>query len=122
MARIEGEVVVARPVDEVFGYVADSRHEPAYNPRMLHCELVTPEPVGVGSRFVAFMATRPRPMRMVTELTGFEPGRRLESSTTAGMAEVQGSLRFDPVPQGSRMRWSWEVRPHGMARLLGPVI
>ena len=122
MARIEGEVVIARPVEEVFGYVADERHEPTYNPRMLRSELLTGEPVRLGSRFVAFMATRPRPMRMETELTGFERPHRLESRTTAGSAEVRGALTFDPVPQGTRMRWSWEVHPYGMARLLGPLI
>ena len=122
MARVTGETVIRRPVDEVFDYVADERHEPSYNPRMVHAELATPGPVGQGTKFVALMASRPRPMQMVTELTGYERPRRLESRTTAGPAEVRGSLSFDPVPEGTRMRWSWEVHPHGMARLLGPVI
>ena len=122
MARIKGETVIARPVDEVFDFVADTRNEPAYNPRMVHSELLTPEPVGRGSRFAAYMATRPRPMRMVTEVTGYDRPHRLESRTTAASAQVEGSLTFTPVPEGTRMQWSWEVRPTGVLRLLGPVI
>ena len=122
MARIEGEVVVARPVDEVFGYVADERHEPAYNPRMLRADLLTGEPVGLGSRFAAFMATRPRPMRMDTELTGFDPPRRLALRTTSGFGEVTGGITFDAVAGGTRMRWSWQLRPHGVLRLASPVL
>jgi hypothetical protein len=33
MARIEGEIVIARPVDEVFGYAAGQRDEPDDNRR-----------------------------------------------------------------------------------------
>jgi hypothetical protein len=29
MARIEGEIVIGRPMDVVFDYVADQRNEPA---------------------------------------------------------------------------------------------
>ena len=35
MARVEGEIVINRPVEEVFDFVADERNEPRYNPRML---------------------------------------------------------------------------------------
>jgi len=38
MAHIEGEIVIKRPVDEVFDFVADERNEPRYNPRMLRAE------------------------------------------------------------------------------------
>jgi hypothetical protein len=37
-------------------------------------------------------------------------------------ADIAGTLRFDPVDGGTRMRWSWELRPRGLYRLLAPVI
>jgi hypothetical protein len=67
MARIDGEIVISRPVEEVFDFVADERNEPRYNPRMVSSELLTPEPVGLGSRFRAEMRTRPRPVVMTTD-------------------------------------------------------
>jgi len=33
MARIAGEIIIGRPVDVVFGYVADQSNEPRYNRR-----------------------------------------------------------------------------------------
>ena len=48
-ARVEGEIVIGRPVEEVFDYVADERHEPNFNSRMSRVELLTPEPIGLGS-------------------------------------------------------------------------
>jgi hypothetical protein len=35
MARIKGVIVIGRPVDVVFNYVADQSSEPRYNPQMV---------------------------------------------------------------------------------------
>jgi hypothetical protein len=48
MARIEGAIVIGRPVDVVFDYVADQSNEPQYNPHMVRAEKITPGPVGKG--------------------------------------------------------------------------
>lgn len=37
-------------------------------------------------------------------------------------ADIDGMLTFEPVPDGTRMHWSWHVRPKGPSRLLAPVI
>lgn len=29
---------------------------------------------------------------------------------------------FDPVPEGTRMRWSWDVQPGGILKLLSPLV
>jgi hypothetical protein len=42
MTRIDGEIVIDRPVDVVFDYVADQSNEPQYNPRMVRAEKITP--------------------------------------------------------------------------------
>ena len=47
MARVGGEVLINRPVELVFDYVADQRNELAYNPRMLRSEKITDGPIGV---------------------------------------------------------------------------
>jgi hypothetical protein len=48
---IEREIVINRPVDEVFDFVADARNEPRRNPRMLRAEKLSAGPVGLGTRF-----------------------------------------------------------------------
>ena len=49
MARIEGEIVIDRPVEEVFDFVADERNEPRYNPQMLRAEQISSGPIGLGT-------------------------------------------------------------------------
>jgi hypothetical protein len=61
-------------------------------------------------------------MDMTMAVTEFSPPQRLASRTTMPGADVRGALTFDPDPTGTRLAWSWEVRPHGVLRLAGPLI
>ncbi len=121
MARIEGEIIIHRPVEEVFDFVADERNEPRYNPHMLSVELTSAGPIGLGSRFRAELKTGRRTMQMTIEFTGFDRPRRLASSTHSSMMDTVGALTFDLTAKGTRMRWSWDVHPRGALRLM-PVI
>jgi uncharacterized protein YndB with AHSA1/START domain len=129
MALIEGEILIERPVEEVFDFVADERNEPRYNRRMSAAELLTPEPIGTGSRFHAEMETMRRTVDMTVEFTRFDRPRLLaltsQSVTRGGRGRpmvVGGSLTFDPVAKGTRMRWAWQVETPGPMKLLRPII
>jgi uncharacterized protein YndB with AHSA1/START domain len=121
MPHIEGEIVINRPVAEVFDFVADERNEPRYNPRMRHAEKTTAGPIGVGTRFRAEF-TSPRRAVATTEITSYEPPSRLASSTHLSGMDIRGTLNFEIVPEGTRMRWSWQLHPHGLLKLLGPLV
>ena len=122
MARIEGEIVIGRPVDVVFDYVADQSNEPQYNPHMVRADKITPGPVGKGTQFRSAVASVGRTAEMLIECTGYDRPRLLESTTTMAQADISYTLRFEPAAAGTRMRWSGQVRPKGAYRLLGPVI
>ena len=122
MVHIEGSIVIDRPVAEVFDFVADQRNEPSYNPAMTECRLLTPEPVGPGSRFASTMHSRFRNLSMVSENTGYDRPHRLESRTVSAGTVVTGALTFEPVGAATRMSWDWQVRPTGPSRLLTPLL
>jgi uncharacterized protein YndB with AHSA1/START domain len=122
MPRIEGEIVINRPVEAVFDFVADQSNEPQYNPRMTRADKVTDGPVGKGTVFRSATKSMGRSVAMLIELTGYDRPARLVSHTTTGQADMDGTLTFEAAPAGTRMRWSWQVRPKGAARLLAPVI
>ena len=122
MARIDGEILIGQPVDVVFDFVADERNEPQYNSRMVRADKVTDGPVGKGTVFRSAARSMGRTADMRSELTGYDRPARLASTTTMSQADINGTLTFRPVPAGTRMRWSWEVRPKGAFRLLAPLI
>jgi hypothetical protein len=122
MARVEGEIVIGRPVDVVFDYVADQSNEPQYNPQMVRADKITPGPVRKGTQFRSAVTSRGRTAEMLIECTGYDRPRLLTTTTTMQQAEISYMLTFEPAAGGTRMRWSGQVRPRGAVRLLGPVV
>lgn len=122
MAHVEGQILIHRPVDEVFDFVADERNEPRYNPQMRRVEQTSAGPIGVGTTFRVESTTRGQPVVMTIVYTDYERPQWIRSSTRLSTMDIQGTLTFDPVPQGTRMRWSWELEPRGMLKLMTPVV
>ena len=117
MARVEGEIIINRPVHEVFDFVADERNEPRYDSRMVEAVQISEGPIGLGTQFETEVKTRGRTMPMTVEFTVYERPWRLGSFTRSSM-ETEGALTFESIPDGTRMRWSWDVRPLGVLRLM----
>ena len=122
MVHIHGDIVINRPPEEVFDVVADTTKEPQYNPRMHRAEQITNGPIGVGTRFHAGTAGMGRPVDMVIEITDYHRPHTLSSTTHSTSMDVHGTLTFEPVPAGTRMRWSWDLQPDGVIKPLGPLI
>jgi carbon monoxide dehydrogenase subunit G len=120
VAKIGGQILIARPVEEVFDFVADSRNEPLFNPAMTGVELLTPLPIGRGTRFRARMSRAGG--QMLVELTEFDRPHRLGSRTTSSMMQTSGALTFAADGDGTIMNWDWQVRPKGWMRMLGPLV
>jgi polyketide cyclase/dehydrase/lipid transport protein len=118
---VQGDIVINRPIDEVFDFVADERNEPKYNPQMTLAEMVTPGPIGVGSKF-HFVMTGVRAADSVIELTEFDRPRRLGSTTHISNMDINGTLLFEPQGQSTKMKWLWNIEPRGFIKLLGPIV
>lgn len=124
VAHIRGSIVIDRPVETVFAYALDQRHEPSYNPAMRTCVKETDGPIGVGTVFTSVLDTRGGALRMSSELTLVEPPVLIGSRTVMGGSEVVGTLAFSPEGGGerTRMTWDWQVRTLGWARLAAPLV
>ena len=122
MVRIEGEILIRRPVDEVFDFVADERNEPRFNPSLRAVEQISPGPIGAGTRFRAETSSMGRTVDLEIEFTEYERPKRLASTTRMSAMDVRGTLTFDPVPEGTLMRWFWELEPHGVFKLATPLL
>jgi hypothetical protein len=68
------------------------------------------------------MASMGRPVTMNIEYTAFERPRRLRSTTRLAAIDIQGALTFDPAPEGTLLRWSWELEPRGVFRFVTPLV
>jgi uncharacterized protein YndB with AHSA1/START domain len=122
MSRIDGEIVIAAPVEQVFDLVADECNEPRYNPRIVRAEKTSKGPVGRGSTFVAEPKGMGSRGAMTVEVVDYRRPERLATSIRSSYMEVDGTLTFDPLDDGTRMNWSWDMRLRGASRILSPLL
>jgi uncharacterized protein YndB with AHSA1/START domain len=77
-------IMIDRPVEEVFAYVADVTHDPAWHTDILEAQKTTEGPVGMGTvwhtRFKLSMGISEADMQVVS----FEPNRVLTMNATSG--------------------------------------
>lgn len=119
---VQGDIVINRPIDEVFDFVADERNEPSYNPQMTLAEIVTQGPIGVGTKFHVTTTGFGRAADMTIEYTDFDPPRRLVSATHMANLDITGALVFEAQGQSTKMKWLWTIEPRGFFKLLGPMV
>jgi uncharacterized protein YndB with AHSA1/START domain len=120
--HIKGDIVIGRPVEDVFDYVADECNEPSYNAQMRLAEKISNGPIGVGTQYRAEVVSGGRPVSMVIEFTEYERPGRLASRTTMSAMDIAYTLTFEPVRDGTRMGWSGEIEPHGVLKLMGLLV
>jgi ligand-binding SRPBCC domain-containing protein len=80
------EQLVAKPVDEVFGFFAQAGNLERITPPWLHFGLVTPEPpeMGVGTLIEYRLRLHRIPLRWVSRIEVWEPGRAFEDVQVKG--------------------------------------
>ena len=96
MPRITGDIVIERPVVEVFDFAADERNEPAHNAQRLTARMFTRAPVGLRPRFAAVHRGRRQPVELQIEFAEHQRPRRLPS--IPAMAVCSPSTRWTPRP------------------------
>jgi hypothetical protein len=122
MAHVNGSMTICRPLETVFDYAADQTNEPTYNPQMIASKQVSQGPVGVGTHFRATVLAGRRPLELDIEVTEYDRPTRFGTHTVMSSADITGVLTFRPSGADTRMSWSWDIRPKGMARFFSPLV
>ncbi|MCI0635107.1 MAG: SRPBCC family protein [Actinobacteria bacterium] len=122
MDEVQGEIVIDWRPEDVFDFVADEENEPRYNPQMRLAKKLTDGPIGVGTTFRAEMTGRGGVVPMTIQFTEFDRPRRLAEGAQMTTMDLTGGLTFEPVDGATRMRWSWNLEPHGALRFMSTVV
>ncbi|MGH2960762.1 MAG: SRPBCC family protein [Solirubrobacterales bacterium] len=75
--RFDATVVVDRPIDEVFDFLANGENDPKFSPRVLEIAKTTDGPPGVGTVYASTVKDAGMKTRREFRLTGFERPTRI---------------------------------------------
>lgn len=120
MIAATSHVHIARKPEDVFAYFADLRNEERWNLNHVHdVEMLTPEPIGKGSRFVGRHARFGRATWIVT---AFDPPRHVALEGEALGGPYRYVADFAPDAGGTRMSGRMEWEPARGGRVLAPLL
>jgi hypothetical protein len=120
MASFENIVIIQRPVEDVFAFLADFENIPKWNYAIVETKKVSPGPVGVGT---TYRQTRSVPSKSEEgfEVTVFEPARRLEVQGQIGPFRARLSYLLEPTGSGTRLRNAVDLGSSGLLTLVAPL-
>lgn len=94
--------------------MADARNEPQWNSRVPRSELISGEPIGMGSRFL----TVNRGQEYNAEITVYERPQRLVYDVTGKGMDITAEFQFSSDGAGTRMEERLDFRPKGAMRIM----
>lgn len=119
MIRADAAVHIDRPPEAVFDLLADPRNEPRWLPGAKRVTMMTPEPVRLGSRFEGEYA---RAGAVTIELVAFERPSRVTFRAASKIVRFDDDVTLAAENGGTRLVAVMEAAPHGVMRLLAPVM
>ena len=119
MVQFRNEIEIHTSPEAVFDELSDQRHEMRWSPKMRSVELLSGEPITVGSRLRARWAGTPGNDVVYTEYA--RPKRwAMRFTSWLMVAETAGDLT--PTATGTRLISTWNMRLRGPLRPLSGLV
>jgi hypothetical protein len=121
--RFDGTVVIDRPIDEVFAFLAEGTNDPKFSPRVLEIAKTTDGPPGVGTRFASTVKDAGMKTKREFEYTEFQAPTRIRWAERSKNLVTASEGGYDLVPDGNGTRLSVFnlLEGHGVGKLFAPL-
>jgi len=116
------EILVSRPLDEVFAFVGDVRNRPRWDESVDSEELTSPEPIGVGSTVRTRLRSMGREYQYTWEIVEHDPPNRMRVQSTSGPFPTTLVFQFLDRDDKTEVQATVTGRPSGFLRVLQPMI
>jgi uncharacterized protein YndB with AHSA1/START domain len=121
--RFEATVVIDRPIEEVFAFLADGENDPKFSPRVLKIANTTDGPPGVGTVYASTVKDAGMKTQREFKLTEFESPSRIRWTETSKNLVSAPEGGYDLVPEGNGTRVTIYnvLEGHGIGKAIAPL-
>jgi uncharacterized membrane protein len=121
MKPVELSVVINRPIEDCFAFLADLANDVEWRREWIKAEKTTDGPHGVGARYRLTGALLGRRIATEYEAIVYEPNRQAAWQAVSGPLPLTFSRTFEDVDGGTRVTMRYEG-DRGLLRLAGPLV
>ena len=115
-------VTIARPIEEVFAFIADARNRPQWDESVDSEELTSPEPIGVGSTVQTKLRSMGRDYEIDWEIIEHQAPSRQRIVSTSGPFPTTLVYGLESNGDSTQVDFSVTGNPGGALRLVQPLI
>ena len=119
MHLVEKNIWIDRPPEDVFAFHANHANRAAWHEHVTRSVMLTPEPLGLGSRFAVDTISAGRLVPMTIAIIAYEPYRYYAYRSTAAQAISDSHQTFTAENGGTRFHVRIELNFRGLAKPFG---
>jgi uncharacterized protein YndB with AHSA1/START domain len=121
--RWEATVVIDRPIEEVFAFLADGENDPKFSSRVLEIAKTTDGPPGPGTVYASTVKDAGLKTKREFKLTAFEPPSRIRwAEVSKNVVSVpEGGYELAREGTGTRVTIYNVLDGHGAGKLIAPL-
>jgi uncharacterized protein YndB with AHSA1/START domain len=113
--RFGATVVIDRPIEEVFAFLADGENDPKFSSRVLEIAKQTDGPPGAGTVYASTVKDAGMKTKREFELTEFEAPRKIRWAETSKnlVTAPEGGYDLSPAGDGTSVTFFNVLEGHG---------
>ncbi len=113
-------VVIDRPIEEVFAFLADGENDTKFSPRVIEIAKTTDGPAGKGTIYKSTVKDAGFKTKREFELTEFEAPTKIRwAERSKNLVTVpKGGYDLTPDGEGTKLTFFNEMEGHGLGKLL----
>lgn len=122
MIEVEDSIVIARPIGEVFAFVADQTNAPRWQNGLVEVRRITERPPGVGTKHVVARKFLGRRLELTNEYVHYEPNKKITFVGASGPGRFVVSYLTDATTDGTRVTCQMQMEQKGLFTLGDPLV
>jgi len=122
METVELSIVINKPTEEVFTYLANLENDLKWRREWVEAKNTSESPLGLGTTFLLVGELLGRRMETVYETIEYEPNRMSAWKAVSGPLPLTFRRTFERIDGGTRVTMRYEAEVRGFFKLVKPLV
>jgi uncharacterized membrane protein len=122
MLKIESNIVINRPIEEVFAVLSNFENNPKWSSAFLEAKKTSEGPIGVGTTWRGVAKALGQRIETELECTEYEPNRKCAQKSKSRPFPTEVRQTFEPVEGGTQLGVILQAEPGGFFKLAEPLV
>jgi uncharacterized membrane protein len=117
MITLETTILIKRPQQEIFDYVADPANAHKWQSQFLSIEWTSEGPHGVGSTQRSLTRFLGRDIEATSQFTVWDPPNQQRFKVVDGPLKLEGGMKFEPQGHSTKVTMEGQMDANGFFKL-----